>query len=39
MVMEDVVKVVVDYGMARQKVKRNIDTGLFKLICYGKPCI
>lgn len=37
--MEDVVKVVVDYGMARKNDRKNINTGLFKCICYGKPLI
>jgi hypothetical protein len=30
MVLEDVIKVTVDYGMSRKANKSDIDTGLFK---------
>lgn len=39
MVLEDVVKVIIDYGLATSKKKKNIDTGLFKCICRGKSLI
>lgn len=34
MVMEDCVKVVVDYGMAKKADRKNVDTGLFECICH-----
>ena len=32
MVLEDTIKVVVDYGMASAKKQRKVDTGLFELV-------
>ena len=34
--MEDLVKVVVDYGMSKKVNKKNIDTGYFKQIYKGE---
>lgn len=36
MVLEDTVKVLVDYGMSKKKKKKDIDTGLFTLIHKSK---
>lgn len=33
--MEDIIRVVVDYGAAPKKNKKNVDTGLFKCIYKG----
>jgi hypothetical protein len=35
MVSEDIVKVIVDYGMAKKKQRKKIDTGLFTRIYKG----
>ena len=34
-VMEDTVKVLVDYNMAKKNTKKNINTGGFKLLYKG----
>lgn len=36
MVLEDVVKVIVDHGMSKKKNKKDIDTGLFTCIHKSK---
>jgi len=35
MFLEDALKVVLDYGMAKKGQKKKIDTGLFMCICKG----
>ena len=38
MVLEDCIKVIVDVGMSRSKLKK-VDTGLFKCIYEGKTLL
>ena len=39
MVLEDTVKVVVDYAHAPDKKKKNIDTGLFEMVYKSKRMV